>query len=358
MGRQEASIMSGLPDTYNQVALLLPLHGPYAGPGKAVRDGFLAGYYNHGQSALNVKVYDTSASSDISKLYAEAVANGAQMVIGPLTKENVSSLMNNGNITVPTIALNYVNNSNPPNLFYEFGISPQNEAAQVAAKASSASLQNAIIIAPQASWGESIVNSFTKQWQQDGGTVVAHLYYTPNTEFRPAIHNLLQVTVKGGSHTGINSSTPPRRTDFDSIFLVATPEMARQIVPLLNYYYAGNIPVYSISMIYNGTLNINYNRDMDGVTFDDIPWIFNSESSQHIQQNISNLWPVNYRNYVRLYALGLDAYSLMKNLKHLPSTPSSGISGKTGLLYMGPNHWILQKFIWAKFKNGEAKGIG
>lgn len=358
MGGSGITNLASLPDNYNQVALLLPLHGPYAGPGKAIRDGFLAGYYNTGRGNLNVKVYDTSTSNNISKLYAQAVADGAQMVVGPLTKEDVANLVSRGDITVPTIALNYVNSNNPPNLLFEFGISPQNEATQVAAKASSNGLKNAIIIAPQASWGQTVTTAFTQQWQQSGGTVVGQLYYAPNTDLRSAISNLLQVTASSGTNASVNSANPPRRTDFDSIFLVATPDMGRQIIPLLNYYYAGNIPVYSISMIYTGTQNINYNRDMDGVTFDDIPWVFNSESSQLTQQNISQLWPANYKNYIRLYALGLDAFSLVKNLKQLPMGSGSGISGNTGNLYLAPNHRIMQSFIWGKFRNGQAVQIG
>lgn len=353
MGGSGVTNLTSLPDNYTQVALLLPLHGAYAGPGKAIRDGFLAGYYNTGRGNLNVKVYDTSTSNNINKLYAQAIADGAQMVVGPLAKDDVANLMSHGDITVPTIALNYVNSNNPPNLFFEFGISPQNEATQVAAKANSAGLKNALVIAPQGSWGQSVVTSFTQQWQQSGGTVVGQLYYAPNMDMRSAVSNLLQVT--GGSGSAGN---PPRRNDFDSIFLVATPDMGRQIIPLLNYYYAGNVPVYSISMIYTGTQNVNYNRDMDGVTFDDIPWVFNSESSQLTQQNISQLWPANYKNYIRLYALGLDAFSLVKNLKQLPMGSSSGIAGNTGNLYLAPNHWIMQSFIWGKFKNGQAVQIG
>jgi hypothetical protein len=362
-----SSDLANLPDHYGQVALLLPLHGAYAGPGQAIRNGFLAGYYaqlRQGSTGSTVKIYDTSKTKDIRKLYAQAVAEGAKMVIGPLIKSNVKTLMNRGSIRVPTVALNYVQDNSPPKMLFEFGINPQNEAVQAADKASAAGLSKAIIIAPQASWGKSVADAFTKQWQQGNGSVVDSLYYLPNKNLRYQVRNLLQVNESVQRGRNLESIlgqkvtfAPQRRKDFDMIFLVAPPASARQIMPLLRFYYANNIPVYSISMIYEGTPNKTYYRDMDGIIFDDIPWVFNPESSKNIQQNISKLWPRIYKSYVRLYALGLDAFSLTRNLKQLPSNPNYGLQANTGKLYLGPNHWILQQFIWAKFKDGVAVQI-
>lgn len=358
--------LANLPNQHEKIALLLPLHGAYSGPGIAIRNGFLAAYYAELQQSnqpITVKVYDTSKGKDIRKLYAEAVAEGAQIIIGPLKKTNVKLLAGRGRISVPTIALNFTQaDFRPPALLFEFGISPLNEAVQVATKASQQNLSKALIIAPKAPWGQNIADAFSNRFQQSGGKIIDSLYFQPNQKLRYAIRELLQVDQSQARGKSLEKSlgenltfVPQRRKDIDMIFLVAPANMARQIIPLLRFYYAGNLPVYATAMIYKGTPNRGYYNDMNGVKFTDIPWIYQNNHTSPIQTNIANYWPKSYHNNARLYALGLDAFMLSQNLKRLPSSPNNGMPGRTGQLFLGNNNWIVHKFIWAQFKNGVAK---
>ncbi len=356
--------LANLPDNYQQIALLIPLNGPYAGPGKAVRNGFLAGFYaanRQGNTDIRIKIYDTSKSKDIRKLYAKAVAEGAQLVIGPLVKSKVRELAENGSIRVPTLTLNYVQDKTPPKKLFEFGISPQVQATQVATAAANAGLSKAIVIAPQANWGQQIVNAFTKVFESSGGKIVDSLYYLPKQNLRYKVQALLKVNLsdkRGKTLENILGEkvtfVPQRRKDFDMIFLVAPPASARQIMPLLRFYYAGKIPVYSISMVYKGTQDPQYYQDMDGITFTDIPWLYSAAAKNSMQQNLYRLWPDGYKSYVRLYALGLDTFKLTQSIKQLSDNPNSGLNFNTGQLYLGAQHQILQKFIFVKFINGRA----
>ena len=74
------------------VALLLPLSGRQQAVGTAVRDGFLACYLDRPESAPRVLVYDTAAELGVSSAYERALADGAQFVIGPLTKDDVATI--------------------------------------------------------------------------------------------------------------------------------------------------------------------------------------------------------------------------------------------------------------------------
>src|SRR3569623_1952139 len=97
-------------DRSTNIALLLPLRGPYGHAAAAVRDGFLAAYFADRLQnyKTRIRIYDSAdKSAAVPQLYARALADGAELVVGPLAKEAVSALRQSGNLTVPTLALNY-----------------------------------------------------------------------------------------------------------------------------------------------------------------------------------------------------------------------------------------------------------
>jgi outer membrane PBP1 activator LpoA protein len=360
--------LSQLPEHYDHIALLLPLHGHYSGPGKAIRDGFLMGYYQEMQEQdknRHIRIYDTSDGKPITSLYKKAVAEGAEMVIGPLQKDNVARLAHSDDITVPTLALNYLPaNTQPPDKLFQFGISPIHEAQQVSEQALQQHLTKAILIVPQAAWGQNIAQAFKQDFQSRDGVIVDELDYTAKTKLRAAIRNLLDITASQQRKQTLEKMigeqvhyTPRRRQDFDMIFLVARPNLGQQILPLLRYYYAGQIPVYATSMIYHGIADPHLYEDMNGVIFPDIPWIFKTQQTQNVAAKLKTLWPHNYANYLRLYALGLDAHLLTNRLKQLPATPEAGILAHTGKLFIRPGNRIEQQFTWAQFQSGKAVNL-
>ncbi|CAN5259952.1 hypothetical protein BH10PSE19_BH10PSE19_17530 [soil metagenome] len=347
--------------TPHKIALILPLHGLLGGAGQAVRDGFLAAYYVAQQqgASTTVNIIDSADKPDTQALYREAVANGADFVVGPLDKDNVEALKRMGSLPVPTLALNASDTSTAliPQL-YQFALSPLDEANQVADKAWADGRRNVILITPKGSWGNNIANVFTNRWQSRGGKVVDTLVYSQGQNLSAEVKRLLQYNESARGDTKSDPSAR-RRQDFDMIFLVALPQFARQIRPLLSFYYLGNLPVYSISLIYNGVPDSNLYRDMNGVVFCDIPWLYNNPILNTPQrQQIAKLWSNPFHNYARLYALGLDAFKLSSSLHNLPTNANAGIPGATGRLYLGQDHRILRKLVWVQFRNGHPVMIG
>ena len=135
------------------------------------------------------------------------------------------------------------------------------------------------------------------------------------------------------------------------IFLVAYPSVARQIKPLLNYYFANDIPVYATSSVYGGSPNTQKDRDLNGIIFCDMPWIF----SHHIK---SENWPEQFNSYDRLYALGMDSFALGTQLNQLRLFPAMGVSDKSGIVYLTPNQRIARMLAFGQFKQGLAESIG
>ncbi|HAT1771818.1 TPA: ABC transporter substrate-binding protein [Legionella pneumophila] len=350
------SISSKLLTPPKQVALLLPLSGPLSGPGNAIREGFMAAYKaNRGDESTKIKVYDTS-KGDITNTYHQAISDGAEYVVGPLTKAQVATIASLDH-PVPTLLLNDTDTSTQNNS-YSLGLSPVNEAIQVAIKAKSKGYRKALIIAPNNGWGNEVAKAFTNQWNADGGLVVDTLRYAAKQDLNKSMKDFLQITNSQEREKilkqvlGYNvQSTTSRRQDFDMIFLLAYPSKARQIMPLLKYYYAGDVPVYATSSVYSGSANALKDKDLDGIIFCDIPWVFSH------QMGTKN-WPEQFNSYNRLYALGMDSYTLATQLNQLILFPADGSNDSTGILYLKPTQQVARVLEWGQFKQGLAHSLG
>ncbi|MDP3705029.1 MAG: penicillin-binding protein activator [Legionellaceae bacterium] len=333
------------------IALLLPVTGPLAGPGNAIKDGFMAAYEaSSRRDSTNVHFYDAN-STNIAALYQQALYDGADYIVGPLSKPDVAQVAKLDH-PVPTVLLNDADGKVYDNA-YQFGLSPSNEARQVAAKARKNGYSHALIIAPSGSWGDDVVNAFAVQWRAGGGQVVETLHYGPQDELTSAIRNMLHVSASEERKKPVKLapntvSEPKRRQDFDVIFLVAYPTKARQIMPLLRYYYAGDIPVYATSSVYSGSVNTMKDRDLNGIRFCDMPWVF---SHQMGNRN----WPEQFNSYNRLYALGMDSFALSSQLNQLLLFPALGVNDKSGVLYLNSGQQISRILVFGQFKQGVAQ---
>ena len=306
-----------------QVALLVPLNGGLENAGKAIQAGFNAGY---ARSAIHptIKVYDTS-SGDITSIYQQAIKDGANYVVGPLDKSKVTALSKSGDIKVNTLALNDAEGDAVIPQLYQFPLSPNAEAVQVADKASQAGYHTALLITPSGAWGEDIARSLQAEWQKDGGTVVGSLAVSSAENLKEKIEGLPQ--------------------NADVIFLVARPSLAREINPLLK----SNIPVYSTSLVYSGLVNSEKDKNLNGIRFCDEPLVLDSSGQWAVmRQQLTISQPVFIQQYIRLYGLGFDAAGLTQNFSGI----NTGISGATGQLSLGSDQHIARRLTWAVFQKG------
>lgn len=337
-----------------QVALLLPLSGALSGPGKAIHEGFMAGYKANNTN-IKIKNYDTN-KGEIAALYQRAIADGADYIVGPLTKNQVATVAALEH-PVPTLLLNDSDASAQENS-YLFGLSPTNEAVQVAIKAKSKGYSRALIIAPKNDWGDEVAKAFSTEWQKNGGQVMDTYHYAAGDDMNKKMRDFLKISdselrerrLKELLGQGLQVSNS-RRQDFDMIFLLAYPSKARQIMPLLKYYYAGNMPVYATSSVYGGNANALKDKDLDGVIFCDIPWVFSHQMG-------SRNWPEQFNSYNRLYALGRDSYALATQLNQLLLFPADGTTDSTGVLYLKPSRQVARVLEWGQFKEGLAHSLG
>ena len=351
------------------IALLLPLTGQYAANAQAVRNGFFTAYYydkQHTNQTPSIRLIDTAAMP-VDDAYQQAVQSGADFIVGPLTKNNLAMLIQSKRLSVPTLALNALPNTKSIKNLYEFGLSPIDELDQLSQKAIRAQHHNALIIAPNNSWGQNISKNLSQQWQQQGGVVVDTLNYSSRNSLSPELKHLLRIQDSYSRGYAIRSIlgtkdvriVSRRRQDFDAIFLIAQPDMARQIKPLLRFYFAGNVPVYGLSQLYDGSPNPNKDRDLNDIVFCDMPWVLESQHMHPtylntLQKQSQQVWPQSYKKYSKLYALGIDAYRVSQSLNTMQLLPDFGLRAATGTLYLD-NNQIYRQLIWAQFDQGKPR---
>ncbi|MCR9192355.1 MAG: penicillin-binding protein activator [Gammaproteobacteria bacterium] len=340
----------------HHMALLLPLTGPLAGPSQAIQDGFMAAYRASGQqSQVSVKVYNTD-QANAGVVYQQALDAGADYVVGPLTKTEVTEVATMHH-PVPTVLLNEADRRLSDGLAFQFGLFPTNEARQVAARARKSGYSKALVIAPDGAWGTDIVQAFGRQWTRHGGQVVETWQYTPEMDLGAGIRQLLHASesdarVHPKAEDAEKDHTDQRRRDFDVIILIAYPSKARQIMPLLKYYFAGDVPVFATSSVYSGVKNTAKDRDLNGIIFCDMPWVFDHDIGRE------HRWAEQLNAYTRLYALGMDSFTLAEQLNHLMLFPAAGISDKSGVIYLTKSQKLSRILVFGQFKQGEAKILG
>ena len=355
------------------IVLLLPLKGRYAKAGDAIRNGFFAAYYyakKQGGSTPTISIIDT-ANKNIVAAYQQALQKGADFIVGPLIKMNIATLARSTTLAVPTLALNTLPNNQNRSVtnLYQFGLSPLDEAAQAAEKAWKAHHNRALIIVPKNTWGQQITNAFAKEFQSLGGHIAGTMRYTDQRALSTEVRRLLNIDQARWREAALKNIlrekirfVPRRRKDIDMVFLVAQPSVARQIRPLLRFYYAGNIPIYATSTVYTGTPNPTRDHDLNGILFCDMPWVLKKNwlqpnSLNAIRQHVRQIWPDAYRHRPKLFALGVDAYEVIPKLNKMAALPQFGTRAATGILYLNKNHHIYRKLLWSQIISGTPRLI-
>ncbi len=363
-----------------QIALLLPSEGPFASAAQAIRDGFVAAWFDDPSPSRPAITIHNTTSTSIPELHRKVVSEGADYVVGPLDKPSVAAWSQLPDLSVPTLALNYVpgDAAKPGSVdsplpasetletakLYQFSLSPEAEAQEVAERAWKDGHRNAAVLFPEGSWGQRVGQAFAQTWSQLGGTVAASRVYPNDAEnMAPVIRRLLTIDASEKRHQALTATlkrrlnyVPRRRQDIDFIFMAAFPREARQLVPQLRFYHAADVPVYATSHVFSGIDDPRADTDVDGITFGDMPWLLMEDGRvAQLRGRLKALWSDPLARYGRLYAFGLDAYRLVPYLEQLDTQPFVEFPGVTGTLVMNADRQFQRRLLWAQFRDGIPK---
>jgi outer membrane PBP1 activator LpoA protein len=338
----------------DKIALLLPQQGPLVSVARALREGFMAAQYQAlqaGQKPPAIEIYDSSRITSIDDFYRQAQAAGVQLVVGPLEKNLVKQLNAKTQLPLPTLALNYSDTTQAgPAQLFQFGLAAEDEAHEVARRARADGLHNAAAMVPKGEWGDRVLAAFRQDWEGAGGKIMAVERVDQPVALANQIANMFQV--RG---TGNGGAAASRRQDIDFIFLAATPQLAQQIKPTLNYQYAGDVPVYATSHVYSASGDQAQYNDMAGIRFCETPWLLDTGNA--LRQQVTRQWPQSAGSLGRLYAMGADAYALAPRLDQLKALPDNRIEGLSGSLSMTNIQRIERQLPWAQFDGGQVKRL-
>ena len=344
------------PVMVKRVAILLPASGRYAAAAEAIRNGLLSAWYaDPGEQRPQLLFYDSSDPEQVWPLLHQAADEGADLVVGPLTKQNVRQLARAGGLPLPVLALNMVNtDTQPPTNLFQFALAPEQEARQVALWAAARGLGRPGVLYPDTPWGERVYRAFQESWLTLGREPVRAILYHPSQgDYSQAVEELLMMKQARAEHARREEEAgeelpfqPELPVDF--VFVVAGKAELLQLRPLISFHHGSRLPVMAISRAWNGRLDDDEALDLGGVMLPEIPWLVEEPFSGDplSRENLARLFPQDAKRYPRLLAMGMDAYALMPNLSRLGVPGQEPLAGKTGELSLDSSRRIQRRLTW------------
>ncbi|WP_439101846.1 penicillin-binding protein activator [Congregibacter sp.] len=335
-----------------KLTLVLPLSGPLEKAGAAVSEGFIAGFFAEQQGGLTVDVLDSRRFDTIGAAYAEAQAKGASVIVGPLGKRQVGELLAQPELSVPVLALNrpLPGGDNSPGALL-LSLAPEDEARQLAEDAFADGARRALVIRPEGEWGERMELALARRWRALGGHIPTTAIYGKPDTHSPKLRDALGLGESGARSRAVRSlfnepleTAGRRREDLDTVFLLSkSSDETRALKPLVNYHYAGDLPVYALSTADSGTGNTGLNRDLGGLRVLAMPWRL---APRPLDADGSS---------AALHALGMDAYALAKRWWRMRSAASPLYFGLTAELQSNDDGFLERRLNMAEFNRGELR---
>lgn len=352
-----------------KLALLLPEGDGFSGVSQAIREGFFAAYFDAASTHAPrpaVRVYDSTGTADGAvKAYQQAVADGAQLVVGPLTRAAVGAVLGQGSLPVPVLALNHPDNGTlPASGASEFALRPETEGAQAADHMVERGITRAYVIISDDDFAQRAAAAFKAELEARGGQVAGSARIPDGSvNYRSAIAGL---GVTGAAASPAVAPAPAETTTPSTtmagsgstgIFISMRPEQARLLLPQLRVARIA-LPVFATSHIYGGSDDPGDDNDLNGVEFCDAPWLFDAQAGLPRHGDIAALLPAARGGAARLFAFGMDAWNLVPYIGWMREHPGSYLPGASGQLAADAFGRVRRVLIWAKFQDGVARPLG
>jgi outer membrane PBP1 activator LpoA protein len=345
-----------------RVALLLPLTGRAAAAAATLRDGFQAAIMVlPAELRPQVDTFDTGALS-VPEAIDQARAGGTDIIVGPLTREEVQLAADVGARGVPLLTLNFLGaDRSAPAGMYQFALSPEEEARAVATRLLATGRRRGVAMAPAGDWGNRVLAAFQQQFVGGGGELLAQASYDPaehdygssiRSAFGPSASEARRERLQ--AVTGARYEFEPRpRADIEFVFAAGQSTSMRLLRPQLRFYYAGKFDIYSTSDAYAPDAGES-NQDLEGVVFPDMPWMLPGDTSVAEARALidSGAGPAGAPRS-RLYAFGYDACQLALALRASGRDPTRvNVNGLTGHLTLDSEGRVHRELSWARMHDG------
>ena len=333
-----------------RVALLLPLSGPLAAAGSAVRDGFISAYL-HNEGQVEVEVFDSNAQP-IEQTFSHIQQWQADVVLGPLAKGNLERI-NALDPSMPVLGLNYLADNQPTsaNLF-QLGLAIEDEADTLVARLLADGYERILVLHSEQDWAVRAANQLSRSWPHN-------LTVEPFADVRTVTEAVGRGMFVDASQLRsqriyqlINSHIefiPRARTDLDAVVAIMDNTQANALVPALKFHFASQLPVYASSQTVRGAKRAKI-APLAGFRVSELPWLMLTEP---LQQTVQDSFSLRGSSLSSLYALGADAYRVADRLPILRVSTDLGMLGNTGALWVDAQRRFHRQQQWGVVSDGK-----
>ena len=322
-----------------KLAVLLPLSGDMSRAALPVRDGLLAGYYAENRRRPEITFHDTAAGVDAA--YDQAVANGADFVVGPLGRAEVDALYSRQSLPIPVLALNRGELPPPPGNA-SFALAPEDDGVAAAEYAISRGARRVLSLADGDDSMRRAAAAFRARLEELDGTVVVELVVnaTPG-----AMGTALQTaaTTDGG---------------IDAVFLAVRPSQAGAIVAQLADVGLGGKLRIGTSALAGARPTDTSGHALDGIAFPSDAWSVQYVAGLPSSVTAASMLATARGSAQRLFAFGYDAWLLTAFLERLATNPAASVAGATGTLRIDADGNVVRTPAWSSWNGSNALPLG
>ncbi|WP_394172696.1 penicillin-binding protein activator [Thalassotalea litorea] len=344
------------------ITVIIPLSGREASIGEAIQRGLIAAYQQNDNSRALTFIDSNNAS--MTDIVEGLMLTPPDFVVGPLLKQNVDAYIATEQVlmphTWPTLLLNLPEQQRLGEQHYVFSMRPEDEAKQAAFTLYHKGYQHPVILSQDSNLGKRLADTFQTQWYQQSGNTPQVIYYQTSKEMEQAVKNALDVNLSKEriflmrNRMNENLEAEPRnRRDIDMIYIFADADDARLLKPYVDVNispFSKAIPIFASSRSHNINRDNNTSRDLNGLTFTEIPWLLpNQARNPMLVEQAKQLWPTKTSTMQRLYAMGIDSMNLVDKVQNMAINPAQRHDGETGTLQMDSDRIISRSLYWGKY---------
>jgi outer membrane PBP1 activator LpoA protein len=284
-----------------------------------------------------LKFYDSAGTgAGAQAALSKAIADDAQMIIGPLTRDEVNAVIG-GAGGLPVITLN--RGSQPaPKGNASFALLPEDEGEFAADRLADRGVRQVLVIASRGDSSQRAVAAFRKRLQQRGGDVVGDM---------PVSGEIPDLTAQLSGYGA--AATPPQ-----AVFLALEAGPARTIAAQLKASSLANLPRVATAQILNG-IGGKGDAELDGIEYPDLPWLLGQGGGLPDASGLAKSLPGARGGGQRLFAFGADAWRLVAYFERMYNDPAYAIDGATGQLRIAVDGGVTRTPAWAVFSGGRGR---
>jgi outer membrane PBP1 activator LpoA protein len=358
-----------------RIGLLLPTRSETLGAAAdTLRAGFMAAW-ERDRDNITVTLLETGdVAQDVLASYAKALQD-QDLVVGPLSRSAVTTVAGSPLVSKPTIVLNYPEGHGQPGAaplpenMLTIGLSIEEEARQAAQWAAAEHPgRSALILTTNTSWQRRVAAAFAGQWQRMGLPVRMVELSAPDgylsdpelvqlrARLRQDLPGLLFSAMGADQTRQLRGALGSVMTTEPSNPIISTADAMPPPPPVPTEQFS-NLPIYGTSALNPGGSASFASQDLDGVRLLDLPWKVQRDHPavmvypQPLQAGSADM--------ERLYALGIDAYRVAREIGRHPSGRFhlDGVTGKLTIDFgRGPSSFERIEPA-AIYKNGVPQAV-